>query len=112
MARVVVLSAPGQADGYRLAGCSTAVALPGPEASAALSHLSRTSDVGVLLVSADLWASLDERLRAEVEHLPSPVVMPIPGGAPTAGGLRVQLLGEMFQRAIGFRIRIAGGDEP
>ena len=111
MARVVILSAPGQADGYRLAGCSTVVAPPGPEAAAALRHLITTADIGVLLVSTDLWASLDERLRGEVEQLARPVVMAIPEGERTPGAARVQLLGEMFQRAIGFRIQISHGRE-
>jgi vacuolar-type H+-ATPase subunit F/Vma7 len=111
MARVVILSAPGQADGYRLAGCSTFVAAPGPEAAASLRHLADTSDVGVLLVSSDLWTSLDDRLRSDVEQLARPVVMPIPEGERIPGAAREQLLGEMFQRAIGFRIQISGGDE-
>ncbi len=110
MARVVILSAPGQADGYRLAGCSTVVASPGPEAAASLSHLASTFDVGVLLVSSDLWASIDDRLRSDVEQLARPVVMPIPEGAHIPGAAREQLLGEMFQRAIGFRIQISGGE--
>ena len=111
MARVVILSAPGQADGYRLAGCATFVAAPGPEAAASLRHLAGTSDVGVLLVSSDLWASLDERVRSDVEQLARPVVMPIPEGERVPGAAREQLLGEMFQRAIGFRIQISGGEE-
>lgn len=111
MARVVILSAPGQADGYRLAGCSTVVAPPGAEAAAALRHLTDSADIGVLLVSADLWSSLDERLRGEVEQLARPVVMSIPEGERTPGAARVQLLGEMFQRAIGFRIQISEAEE-
>lgn len=111
MARVVILSAPGPADGYRLASCTTVVTPPGREAAAALRHLTETPDIGVLLVSADLWSSLDERLRGEVESLARPVVMPIPEGERTPGAARVQLLGEMFQRAIGFRIQISGGEE-
>ena len=110
MARVVILSAPGQADGYRLAGCSTMVASPGPEAVASLRHLAATPDVGVLLVSEDLWASFDDRLRSDVEQLALPVVMPIPEGERTPGAAREHRLGEMFQRAIGFRIQISGGE--
>ena len=111
MARVVILSAPGQADGYRLAGCATVVAPPGPEATATLRHLIGTADVGVLLVSDELWASVGERVRADVEGLARPVVMPIPEGEHVPGAVRVQLLGEMFQRAIGFRIQISGSEE-
>lgn len=110
MARVVILSAPGQADGYRLAGCSTVVATPGPETAASLRHLIGSTDVGVLLVSSDLWASVDDRLRSEVEQLARPVVMPVPEGEWSPGAAREQLLGEMFQRAIGFRIQISGGE--
>lgn len=110
MARVVILSAPSQADGYRLAGCATVVASPGTEAIASLRHIVDTADVGVLLVSADLWNSIDDRLRGEVEQLARPVVMPIPEGERTPGAAREQLLGEMFQRAIGFRIQISGGE--
>lgn len=110
MARVVILSAPGQAEGYRLAGCSTLVAQPGPEAAASLRHLVDTDDVGVLLVSAELWESLDERLRGDVEQLARPVVMPIPAGERAPRAAREQLLGEMFQRAIGFHVQISGGE--
>lgn len=110
MARMVILSAPGQADGYRLAGCDTVVATPGREAAAALRHLAATFDVGVVLVSSDLWTSLDDRLRNDVEQLARPVVMPIPEGERIPGAAREQLLGEMFQRAIGFRIQISGGE--
>jgi vacuolar-type H+-ATPase subunit F/Vma7 len=110
MARVVILSHPGQADGYRLAGCSTVVASPGPEAAASLRHLAATPDVGVLLVSEDLWVSIDDRLRGDVEQLARPVVMAIPQGERTPGAAREHLLGEMFQRAIGFRIQISGGE--
>ena len=110
MARVVILSAPGQADGYRLAGCSTVVASPGAESAAALRHLVGTYDIGVLLVSSDLWATIDDRLRSDVEQLARPVVMPIPEGERTPGAAREQLLGEMFQRAIGFRIQLSRGE--
>lgn len=112
MARLVVLSAPGQADGYRLAGCATVVVPPGPLVESTLRDLTGAADIGVLLVSAEFWSSIGERLRAEVERLPTPVVMPIPEGERVPGAVRVQLLGEMFQRAIGFRIQIARGEAP
>ena len=110
MARLVILSAPGQADGYGLAGCATVVSPPGTEAAAALRHLIGSADVGVLLVSDELWSSVGERVRAEAEALARPVVMPLPASERVSGAVRVQLLGEMFQRAIGFRIQISGGE--
>ena len=89
---------------------TSAAVTAGPEASASVRHLAATSDVGVLLVSADLWLSLDERLRSDVEQLARPVVMPLTEVERTPGAAREQLLGEMFQRAIGFRIPLSGGE--
>jgi hypothetical protein len=44
----VVLSAPGLADGYRLAGCSTVVAPPGPGQPLPYAPAA-SADIGVLL---------------------------------------------------------------
>ncbi len=110
MARLVVLSTPSLADGFRLAGCVTLAVRPGHEAASALRGLASEGDLGLLLVTADLWASVDERLRGVLERLPRPVVLPIPAGAVTDGLTRRQLLGEMLQRAIGYRIELAGGE--
>jgi vacuolar-type H+-ATPase subunit F/Vma7 len=110
MARLVVLTTPWLADGFRLAGCATVVALPGASASAALREAVAGDEIGLLLVTADLWASVGERLRGSLEQLASPVVAPLPAGAVPDGATRSQLLGEMLQRAIGYRIELAGGD--
>lgn len=110
MARLVVLTSPELADGFRLAGCATVVALPGAPASTALREAVARDDIGLLLVTADLWSSLGERLRGNLEQLARPVVLPLPTGALSDGGTRGQLLGEMLRRAIGFRIELAGAD--
>ncbi len=109
MARLVVLSSPSLADGFRLAGCATVVAAEATPASDAVRELAATGDVGLLLVTADLWTSLGERLRGQLERLARPVVMPIPAGVVSDGRIRAQLLGEMLQRAIGYRIELTSG---
>jgi vacuolar-type H+-ATPase subunit F/Vma7 len=108
MARLVVLASPALADGFRLAGPATHTARPGPEAVRAVRSLAAESDVGLLLVTADLWASLDDRLRDTLERLPRPIVQAIPAGTVTDVTTRRQLLGEMLQRAIGYRVELAG----
>lgn len=108
MARLVVVTSPSLADGFRLAGCATVVAAEGATASDALRELAATADVGLLLVTADLWTSVGERLRGQLERLARPVVMPIPAGVVSDGRVRAQLLGEMLQRAIGYRIELTG----
>jgi vacuolar-type H+-ATPase subunit F/Vma7 len=109
MARLVVLSSPALADGFRLAGAATVVAHRGPEARRALERLLRDEpDVGLALVTSDLWTSLGERLRATAERVGRPVVLPIPAGAVTDPATRRQVLNEMLQRAIGYRIEFGG----
>jgi vacuolar-type H+-ATPase subunit F/Vma7 len=109
MARLVVLTSPSLADGFRLAGCATVVSASGGPAATALRRLTATDDVGVLLVTADLWTSVDHRLRGTLERLARPVVAPVPAGAAGEGLTRAQLLGEMLERAIGYRIELSRG---
>lgn len=110
MARLVVLSSPALADGFRLAGAATIVARRGPEAARALERVLREPDVGLALVTSDLWTSLNERLKTTAERLGRPIVLPIPAGAVTDVATRRQVLGEMLQRAIGYRIELGGGE--
>jgi vacuolar-type H+-ATPase subunit F/Vma7 len=109
VARLVVLTSAALADGFRLGGCATVVAAPGAAARAALRQVAAGGDVGLLLVTADLWTTIGERLRASLEAAAQPVVAPIPAGAGADGEMRGQLLGEMLQRAIGYRIELTGG---
>lgn len=109
MARLVVVSNASLADGFRLAGPETIIARPGPDAAAALRAVTLEGDVGLVLVTVDLWESVDERLRGLLERLPRPVVLPIPAGGAAGVAERRQLIGEMLQRAIGFRIELTGG---
>lgn len=110
MARLVVIANPGLADGFRLAGSATVVARPGPEAAVAVRSVIAERDVGLLLITGDLWDTLDDRMRGTLERSPRPIVLPIPGGVVTDATTRRQLLGEMLERAIGYRIEIAAGE--
>lgn len=110
MARLVVVATPSLADGFRLAGCATLSARPGDEGTAAVRGILAEGDVGLVLVTADVWSALDERFRGRLEHVPRPIVLPIPAGAVTDATTRRQLLGEMLERAIGYRIELATGE--
>jgi vacuolar-type H+-ATPase subunit F/Vma7 len=110
VARLVVVANPGLADGFRLAGCATFAARPGPEAATAVRSVVAERDVGLLLVTADLWDTLDERTRGALERSARPIVLPIPAGVVTDVTTRRQLLGEMLERAIGYRIEIVSGE--
>ncbi|MEX1173422.1 MAG: V-type ATP synthase subunit F [Chloroflexota bacterium] len=110
MARLVVIAGPALADGFRLAGSATVTARPGTEALAAVRSVLAEGDVGLVLVTADLWAGLEDRLRDTLEHSARPIVLPIPAGVVTDPTTRRQLLGEMLERAIGYRIELSGGE--
>ena len=110
MARLVVVANPGLADGFRLAGSATVTARPGPEAAARVRSVVAERDVGLVLVTADLWDPLDDRFRGALERSARPIVLPIPAGVVTDASTRRQLLGEMLERAIGYRIEIAAGE--
>jgi hypothetical protein len=62
-------------------------------------------------VTTDLWESLPERHQSAAERLGRPVVLPIPAGVVTDVATRRQVLSEMLQRAIGYRIEL-GTREP
>ena len=109
MSRLVVVATPALADGFRLAGCETLAAEPGPAARTLVRTVASAGDVGLLLVTVDLWSAFDDRLRGQLERLAAPVVMPIPAGAVSGEPPRAQLLGEMLQRAIGYRIELSVG---
>jgi vacuolar-type H+-ATPase subunit F/Vma7 len=108
MARLAVLCGPQLADGFRLAGVRAHTALPGRGTRVVLHALLEEPDLGLLLVTEDLWASLDERTRGTLEYLPRPLVLSIPAGTVTEVGARRELLGEMLERAIGYRIELSG----
>lgn len=111
MARLVVVANPGLADGFRLAGAATVATRPS-EAPAAVRSVVAQRDVGLLLITADLWDALDDRARASLERSAWPIVLPIPAGVVTDVTTRRQLLGEMLERAIGYRIEIVTGATP
>jgi vacuolar-type H+-ATPase subunit F/Vma7 len=106
MARIVALSGPSLADGFRLAGIATVSARPGSEVLDDLHRLAAQEDVGLVLVTADLWAALDERTRDRYESLARPIVLTVPAGAPTDTATRRELIADMLRRAIGYRIQL------
>ena len=79
---------------------------PGETARGVLRALLADEDLGLLLVTDDVWASLDLRTRHTLEYLPRPLVLAVPAGQITEAEARRELLGEMLERAIGYRIEL------
>ena len=107
MARLVVLASPGLADGFRLAGAPT-IAVAADDAAAGVRGIVAEPDVGIVLVTADLWAALEERTRDGLERLARPLVLQLPVGELSEAVGRRAAIEEMLQRAIGYRTELAG----
>lgn len=110
MPRLAALSNVALADGFRLAGIPTVTVEPA-RIEDALRSVLEDDDLGLLLVTRDLWDGLTERTRQAIERLPHPIVQAVPAGEISEAGARRALLGEMLERAIGYRIEL-GGEQP
>ncbi len=106
--RFVVVTPPELAGGFRLAGVATVVVAPDGDAAAAVQSLAAREDVGLVLVTEDVWRTVPERARASLENLVRPIVLGIPAGAGADAEARRAMIGEALQRAIGHRIQLAG----
>jgi vacuolar-type H+-ATPase subunit F/Vma7 len=106
MARIVAVAGPSLADGFRLAGVAAVTAASGVEVRDRLQELVLEADVGLVLVTEDLWAALDERARDRFESLARPIVLTVPAGAATDLATRRELIADMLRRAIGYRIQL------
>ena len=71
MAGLGVICGERIADGFRLAGVRVMAAGPGPGLRSALGELLDDKELGLLLVTDDLWSSLDERTRSFVGQEPA-----------------------------------------
>lgn len=102
MGRLIVITTPDLAPGFRLAGVTTLPA-ESPEAVAGL--LTRLVDVeresGVIGVHEPFLAALDQRLRRRLDDLVEPIVVAIPAGDQDRIGWRRGRLADMLERAVG-----------
>ncbi len=105
MGRLIVVTTPRAATGFRMAGAATEVAGSPEEADRVIRELLDGGETGVIAVDEELLAGVPPERRRWLEDLVNPVIVAIPAvtaGAP-AGGRRARLA-EMLRRAIGYRI--------
>jgi vacuolar-type H+-ATPase subunit F/Vma7 len=104
MSRLLILTTPDIAVGYRLAGAATVEVASAEQASAALEDLLVGED-GVIAVHAPYYDALPTLLRRQLDSLRIPLVVPLPAGtaAETVGDRRQRLL-ELLRQAIGYEI--------
>lgn len=114
MSRLVVLTTPDLAPGYRLAGAATSPVTSAREAAAELiSLVDRRGERGVIAIHEPFHAALDRDLRRRFDETTEPLVVPLPAGEPGGGdGGRRERLTKMLWQAVGYEITFdsEGGD--
>ena len=108
MSRLLVLTTPELAVGYRLAGAATLAVASPEEASSRLEELLR-SEQGVIALHEPYFHALDRALRARLDVLRAPLVVPLPAGASAEGASnRQDRLLKMLWQAVGYQITFDG----
>jgi vacuolar-type H+-ATPase subunit F/Vma7 len=109
VSRLLVLTTPELATGYRLGGVATIEVASPAEAAARLEELLERED-GVIAVHAPFFHALDRPLRRRLDALRAPLVVALPASttAEQAQDRRQRLL-QMLRQAVGYEITF--GDE-
>ncbi len=100
--KLMVIGHPEAVLGFSLAGVSGRMASTAAEANQALDEALSTPDLGIILVTEDVAALIEQRMDQLKMHSTVPLVVEIPGpGGPPPGKAP---LAEVVKRAIGIKI--------
>jgi len=104
VSRLVVLTTPDLAPGYRLAGTSALEVSSVDEATSRLEEL-LGHERGVVAVHEPYFHAFDRTLKARLDALRTPLVVPLPAGdSPEGIGQRRERLLQMLWQAVGYEI--------
>jgi vacuolar-type H+-ATPase subunit F/Vma7 len=103
---VRVLCRPATAAGFALAGLVADTADDDAAADTALRTLLQRHELGIVLLEESLYTALAPDVRALVDRVAQPVVVPFPGPAWRAAPSAEEQVVELLRRAIGYRVRI------
>jgi V/A-type H+-transporting ATPase subunit F len=99
MYRFVVVTDPDSAPGFRLAGVDVLEVSNLDEARKIIPPLIYKDDTGIVAISEDFMAALDQKLLEKIEKTYRPIIIPIP--ARIKGLERTSYIERLLQRAIG-----------
>lgn len=110
MYRLVVLTDPDNADGFRLAGCDVVVALSVEEARKKLNVLLDDDASGIVAVNESMMAAIDARTQKKIDSSYRPIVVSLPVREKLeVGEDHRTYLSRLIRRAIGFDITLRRG---
>jgi len=104
MYKIVVVTDPDSAPGFRLAGADVLEASSLDEARKIIPPLIYNDDTGIVAISEDLMPALDEKMQEKIGRTYRPIIIPIPSRI--KGIERTSYIERMLQRAIGYNIVI------
>ena len=113
MARLLILTTPELATGYRLAGVATAAVATAPDAAAMLAELLASgAERGIVAVHEPHLEALEPGLRRRLDASEEPLVVSLPAGEAEAGPSerRARLL-RMLAQTVGFRMSFRPGED-
>ncbi len=107
MYKVVVLTDPDTAIGFRLAGVDVCVVEDTEEAKREISRLIDDDRTGILAVNESFLSLIDERMRNKIESIYKPIVVSLPVREKIgAVGERKAFLARLVHRAVGFDVTL------
>jgi V/A-type H+-transporting ATPase subunit F len=108
--KLIVLTDPDNADGFRLGGCDVRVAESPDEARRTLAELVDDDVSGIIALNAAFAAAIDERLQKKIDSTYRPIVVSLPITEKLEVGQDHRAyLSRLIRRAIGFDITLRRG---
>ncbi len=110
MYKLIVLTDPDNADGFRLAGVDVEVVESEEEVRVRLNRLLDDEDSGIIAVNEQMMAAIDERTQKKIDSIYRPLVISLPLREKLAfGDDHRAYLARLIRRAIGFDITLRRG---
>jgi len=107
MYKVIVITDPEMADGFRLAGVSVIPVDSKEAAREQVKILLDDPDAGILALSESLYNALDEKTMEKIDSVYRPIVIPLPiKETIEMSGERRAYLARLIHRAVGFDITL------
>ena len=107
MYKVIVITDPETADGFRFAGVSVIPADTKETAREQVKILLDDPDAGILAVNESFYNALDEKTMEKIDRVYRPIVIPLPiKETVEMAGERRAYLARLIHRAVGFDITL------
>jgi len=108
--KLIVLTDPDNADGFRLAGVDVEIVDSEDQVRERLNRLLDDESSGIIAVNEGLMAAIDERTQRKIDSIYRPLVVSLPLREKLAiGDDHRAYLARLIRRAIGFDITLRRG---